>query len=332
MIVETLCSIGKYFLYFFIGYIIYLLYMLIVRPYLFWKGYQKYKNVYTEPNFVPFLGNFKYNLDNNKNGKAHYYHLVEKANEHKNYDMRVVLEGSQPVMFLVSCQAISEFVDMQPHKIDKTSSDKGLTKATPKALTKDPSTKYTMDRRKLMTSLLNLNRASSYIPGILGECAKAYEKLKDGEKQNVGHAVNCLIFGIIGNIFFGDDINKVAEKLRTFKNDDGTTEQIPIREMLIRLPRAFIMQLYNPLTTALPFLNNYDLVNPYKRDRENLECCREGLKEVLANTKDPKSVYGQLKGMKDYDPLVMFDDLMAFTVAAFETSAKTICSTLYFLK
>lgn len=207
-----------------------------------------------------------------------------------------------------------------------------MTKATPKALTKDPSNKDTMDRRKRMTSLLNLNRASGFIPGILDECRRMHSTLKDGVKQDMGNSINCLIFEIIANIFFGDDVNEITKKLRAYKNPDGTVEQIPIRDMLTRLPKAFLMQLYNPLTTALPFLNNYDLAGPYKRDRENLECCRQGLDEALKATQDKKSVYYQLTQMDGYKKDVMFDDLMSFTVAAFETSAKTICSTLYFLK
>lgn len=120
MILDLAYTIGKYFLYFLVSYIVYLIYLLVVKPYVFWRGFKKYSNVYTEPSFVPLLGNFSYNLANLKAGKAHYYHLIEKANEHKDYDMRVVLEGSQPVMFLVSSAAITQFVDMQPKKIDKT--------------------------------------------------------------------------------------------------------------------------------------------------------------------------------------------------------------------
>ena len=176
-----------------------------------------------------------------------------------------------------------------------------------------------------MTSLLNLNRASGFIPGILDECRRMHSTLKDGVKQDMGNSINCLIFEIIANIFFGDDVNEITKKLRAYKNPDGTVEQIPIRDMLTRLPKAFLMQLYNPLTTALPFLNNYDLAGPYKRDRENLECCRQGLDEALKATQDKKSVYYQLTQMDGYKKDVMFDDLMSFTVAAFETSAKTIC-------
>ena len=100
MIVETLLSLFKYFFYFCIGYFFYLVYIMILKPFLFWRRYKSYRNVFVESKFIPILGDLWYNLDNVKKGKVHYYHLIQKANTYKDYDLRVVHEGTMPMMFM----------------------------------------------------------------------------------------------------------------------------------------------------------------------------------------------------------------------------------------
>jgi cytochrome P450 len=312
-----------------VAYIIYVVYIMILKPFLFWKSYQKYSNVYCDTSFTPILGDLWYNLDNVKKGKVHYNHLIEKANEFKDYDLRVVNEGTMPMMFIVSQKAMSEFVELQPVKVDKAHVKMGLPKCAPQALANVRTNKLSQDRRKLMIGLLDLTRAAHYIPCILKNAENALKGLEDGKVQRLNHAIDMCTFGIISNVFFGDDVDNIANKLREYYNPDGTMEMIPVREMFVRLPRAFMLQQFNPLTTALPFLNTYNLVNPYKRDDDNLRRCRVALEEVLDETKDEKSIYHQIKNVEWYDKETLFAELTAFTVAAFESSAQSTTTVLY---
>ena len=332
MIVETLLSLFKYFFYFCIGYFFYLVYIMILKPFLFWRRYKSYRNVFVESKFIPILGDLWYNLDNVKKGKVHYYHLIQKANTYKDYDLRVVHEGTIPMMFIVSQKAMAEFVEMQPNRIDKAHVNMGLPKCAPQALANVRTNKLSLDRRKLMIGLLDLTRAVNYIPCIIRNVERTFNEIEEGKVIKLNHHIDMCTFGIISNIFFGDDVDKVANKEREYTNPDGSVEKIPVREMFVRLPRAFMLQQFNPLTTALPFLNTYNLVNPYKRDDDNLKRCRVALEEVLAETKDEKSIYHQIKNIEWYDTETLFAELTAFTVAAFESSAQSTTAILYLLK
>jgi len=332
MLGAILYEIARYSAYFLAAYVVYLLYLILARPFIFWFRHKKYSNVYVDPIFKPIIGDLWHHLQKVKEGKAHYYYMVEKAPIFQNYDLRVVLEGVQPVIVLVSAKAVEQFCSMQPVKIDRTNDMKGLSKAAPNGYAGSRTTKYVRDRRKLLTGLLNLNRASSYIPGILDcldDCVKTF---KYDVEQDFEHAIGVLIFKIITNCFFGDDVEEATEKLTAYKNSDGTIEQIPIREFFIRLPKDYLMQLYNPLTTMFPWMNKYNVTNPYKRDDENLQRFKNALREVLATSKDEKSIWGQVKDNEWYEKECLIDDLNTFCIGGFENSSKVVVTTLYHLK
>lgn len=332
MLVGLLYDIGKYFLYFFIAYFVWLVYLTLVRPFIFWYKFKKFPNVYVDPTFRPIIGDLWYHLQCVKEGRAHYKYMIDKAPIFQNYDLRVLMEGVQPVILLVSGKAVEQFCSMQPVKIDRTNDCKGLSKAAPNGYAGARTTKVVRDRRKLLTSLLNLSRASSYIPGILDCLEESIKTFKYDKEQNFEHAIGVLIFKIITNCFFGDDVHEATEKLTDYQNPDGNFEKIPIREFFIRLPKDYLMQLYNPCTTMFPWLNKYNLLNPYKRDHENLHRFKAALREVLATSKDEKSIWGQVKNVDWYDKEALIDDLNTFTIGGFENSSKVVVTTLYHLK
>ena len=53
--------------------------------------------------------------------------------------------------------------------------------------------------------------------------------------------------------------------------ENGEYKDTPFFEAFLMIANNFLFQLINPITTMFPFINNYDLINPYKRDRKNLE-------------------------------------------------------------
>ena len=172
---------GKYLLLFLTSYLVYIIYVLILRPFLFWYKYKKYSNVYTDPKFRPLLGDIWYNLQNINRGIVHYYHKVTQVKDYTNHDLKVVIEGTNPCLKLVSAKALEEFITMQPHKIDRAKSNVGLSKAAPNGLTNCRTTKSMMERKKLFTNLLNLNYASKYIPGMVDRCDEIFESLQDSQ-------------------------------------------------------------------------------------------------------------------------------------------------------
>jgi hypothetical protein len=116
-----------------------------------------------------------------KNGNVHYYHRVTRAKNLRGYDLMVELEGTNPCIKVMSSKALTEFVSMQPHKIDRCPTSLGFTKLFPHGFSNCSTTKSIQERKKLFTSLLNLNAASKYIPGMLKSCEEILKAMQDGE-------------------------------------------------------------------------------------------------------------------------------------------------------
>lgn len=82
----------------------------------------------------------------------------------------------------------------------------------------------------------------------------------------------------------------------------------------------------------LPFLNDYNLINPFKRNDRNLKTFRGHLKEIMKSSKDPNSLCHKLFDIKELEYEKTVDDIIAFMIAGTDTSAHAVISILYFLK
>ena len=90
---------------------------------------------------------------------------------------------------------------------------------------------------------------------------------------------------------------------------------------------------YNhPLTIFLPFLNSYDLVNPFRRNKKNKKIFLDFFEEIVNSTTDKESVMYQASHLEQYDLEIIIHDLIAVFKASAETSSHTITSALYYLK
>lgn len=144
--------------------------------------------------------------------------------------------------------------------------------------------------------------------------------------------MNCLTFNIITNVLFGDDVHELSEMKRQFIKEDSTIEEVPLREFLFRLSKSHVLQLNNPLTKTVPLLNKYNYMGQLKKDHQNKVSFRAGLKEMLHETKDEKSIFSHVKQRESYSDQQLLDDLILFMVGGTETSSHTVTSIFYFLK
>ena len=81
----------------------------------------------------------------------------------------------------------------------------------------------------------------------------------------------------------------------------------------------------------LPFLNKYELINPFKRNRKNANVFFEFLYEIVDASKDEKSVFCQMKKL-GFSKEIIIHDLHDLFLAGTETSSRTVTSVLYHLK
>jgi cytochrome P450 len=130
---------------------------------------------------------------------------------------------------------------------------------------------------------------------------------------------------------YGDDIHTLVNQLRDFEKPDGTFEKINLCEMKIRCIKSYVMQQFHPFTLMLPFLRNYCLVQPFKREWNNLQRSFDAVKEIVSKSQDTKSIYHQAKKADLYDDEGLLQEMFTITGAAFQSSSEFICSSLYFL-
>lgn len=162
---------------------------------------------------------------------------------------------------------------------------------------------------------------------MLENAEKKFKQWKLNEKYDIRSEVNMITFNIFTTILFGDDTKDIVldhNKKLSYINQDNQIEELKFQTFFGRVFMDFVFGYYNPLSRIFPFLNHYNLVNPFKRNKKNCDTMRQFLSEALKDTKDENSAYK--KGLSQ------LDDLIIFMVAGSDTTSFTMSSALYLLK
>jgi hypothetical protein len=252
---EHLWTFAKIILYFLAAYILWLLYIAVGKPFMFWYKFRKYENVYTHKWFIPIFGDLYYHLKDMQDGKAHYRHKIVQADEVNKHDLKVRIEGINCVIQVISNKALEQFVAYQPVEIDNITEYRGITKAVPVGFINQTTTKKTFERRKLFTSLLNMNKASCYVNHWIARCEEAFQSMDQEEPQQMCIRLNNIIFNMFITILYGANQMELIEQKRPYKNPDNTTEDVNFCEFLIRVTNSMVLQNFNPITTMFPLIS-----------------------------------------------------------------------------
>ena len=215
MVFDALWILAKYVLLFVVAMIAYLVYKIVIKTYLFRRRYQRYPNVYVDKVFRPLMGDFYHYAEEVKNGRVFYHHAIEEAEVLKDYDMKVSSEGMFPGIKLISSEAMRQFTELQPAKIDRKRENRGIGKAMPKGFLHIRSDKKFVERKKQFLTFLSLNSASKYIPDMIRSIEDIASKWKEGESLDCGVDLNRLTFNIFNSLLFGSDIEHIISG--TFK-------------------------------------------------------------------------------------------------------------------
>nr|AOQ25840.1 CYP5681B1 protein [Moneuplotes crassus] len=319
MILNLIYTIGKYLGLFGLAYFIYVLYCVLVVPYLFWRKYSKYPNVKTHEKFVPVIGDIVNETTCMNQGKVHYEYRKDLGKELEKYDIRAKLDWWNPVFMILSNRALEEVIQLQ--KASMAPHGFGIQKTNAK----------TIQRRKNVPTWLGLNGASKFIPHMIECCKSILDKMEKEGTVDLMHEMNSLTFNVFVKIMLGDDIKKLESKLYPYTNPDGKVENITLKEMLIRLTNAYVQHYINPLTFLMPFLNEYHLVNPYKRDYKNNQMFKKYIKEVVESSDNEDSIGKKFLNNEDCTPEQRLDDMIAIMIAGTETTSHSLVSCLYYL-
>ncbi|CAI2386469.1 unnamed protein product [Moneuplotes crassus] len=313
---------------------IYLGYFIVIKPYLWRKKYQKYSNVLVGDKFIPVVGDSIKELNSIKANKVHYAHYEEDAHITKKYDLMAKLEGSVPVILVLSSRATQEFLQLQKRSlIDRYNTYRGLQVMLGKSITPRATTPDVVQRRKNMTQWLGLNASSQFISRMIQLCRETQKAIsKQNQDVDIMHHCNIWTFNVLTQIIFGEDSSKVINNFYPYINSDGSVEEINLREMLIRVAKVYLDQHFSPFTNMFPILSKYKFINPYKRDYKNLQTFEKAIHHIMTTSKDTSSVGSKFFANKECTDEEKVGDIILILVGGAETTAHAIVSSLYLLQ
>ena len=141
--------------------------------------------------------------------------------------------------------------------------------------------------------LLSLNSSSKYIPNMLSKWEDIFSKIPENKFFNCNIVLNVLTFGIFTSIVFGEDIYELTKNpdlTYDYINDKNEIVKLTFREFFIECIQCYIIQYYNIMGTVLPFTNTYNLIQPFKRNSQNVKTLYKILGELWEKSLDPSSI------------------------------------------
>lgn len=307
------------------------IYKLLVIPYLKHSYFSKYKNVYTGE-FVPFLGVGKHFIEAEKKGSVFYEFLMNQSQIFKGYDMVFLLFGTDPILEVVSHQAQKEFDKLVPTKIDRMKYELMITKMALDGFGNTPTSDYLLLRKKTYLKSLNINVASQYIPDIIENLEEQVNSWKSGGTYDFFDEMNHLMFTIFQTILLGKDIIHLTEQKRNFCHPDSSVTQMKFGEYFMRIHQSYLEEVLEGSAALFPFLSHYNLIEPFKRNKTNLDIFHAWLKEIIAASNDKNAIIYQMKSNDQLTPYTIFNDIIGLMMASIETTSHSLTSAMYYLK
>ena len=241
-------------------------------------------------------------------------------------------QGVQPRFKVVSQKAHNELSDLIPEKIDRSKDIHGFGKTCMTAFAQIQTTQNHTKRKKAFMKLLSLNSSSRYIPDIISCLDKISGEWKEGDILEFSKQMNYFTFTAFNQILFGKDLEYISSHKVDYINHSNNTVKLEFREFFICMAKDLAYSWVHPLTLILPILNEFDLVNPFKRNLKNIDTFRATLKEFTAKCEDQDSIFFQLRENSDNKEDEIFEDLIFFMLGGTETSSHAITSAIFYLK
>lgn len=311
----------------------YLVVLKVIPPFIVWMQYKKYANLHVPKRFIPLLGDFLPIIQNLRAGVKYYNHLDEKVYEMKDKDIELMFEGPKPCFQIFSHEAHRQFEELIPHKIDRLPETEHIGQMVAKTIGNVRFDKMFNFRKRTVLKLLSIGKSSLYIPRMIKSC----EWLESNWTQET-NLVHCnldmfkLNFNVFIKILIGMDNHDLINTPHPYTNEHEEVEMMTLGDYVLKTSDDFIDQFLNPLSLILPFMNKYQLCNPYKRNHKNLAVLQEWIQKCIDHTQDKDCVLYQLKILDEITPDVLLDDIIGYILAGADTSAHGFCSTLYQLK
>lgn len=321
-----------YILFAFLAFIIHFVYYKIVVPYMVYRKYKGIPNCWTPPTFIPLLGEFYEFVKLINAGMKYYYHLEHRNPELKDKDLELIFYGPRSCMRVISNEAHKEFGDLVPHKIDRDILDTNVGQMMPYGTGMIMTTPNLRLRRKLMLQVLGLNRSSEYVPRMVEKIVETTASWTDPNKElDVIYELFRFNFNVLHEVFAGTDTKHLFQSKYPYINNQNELEHHMFVDLFLKVTNDFDMQYINPITQLFPFVTQFKLINPFKRNKNNLETIRAVMVKAINLTKDENCVIYNFKQEPEISPEALRDDFLGTLLAGIDTSSHTFAATVYFL-
>lgn len=309
----------------------YLVNMIIIIPYFVRSKYRRYPNVSMSPRPQMFKGDLVDLTANVNNNVYRYWHYVEEALKETKPDIYVKFIGSTPMYLIFSVKALAQFKKLVPSEIDRDSVflDKMIGKIFYGSYGSALSNQNWKDRRDTSMRTLGINFASNYIGDLVSIIDRNLSTWKVGDHIDFTDAFSCIEFQFTAHLLFGLDF--VLEDSRfNYLTADGQFENVNMQQILRKLAIDSFGCLYDLKGAVFPFLNDYNLCEPFTTVMKNVKELERGLKDFLSKTTDKTSYYSKVKAMDMFTEKELIADLLILLFAGVDTTAHAVVSNLYF--
>ncbi|CAI2365767.1 unnamed protein product [Moneuplotes crassus] len=276
MLTNFVWLVVKYLLLFLLAMAIYFGYKLFYVPLTFRRKFAKYKNVYVTEKFNPIVGDLKPSLDDINNGRAYYDNLKKLQSKMGGADMKVYIQGFQPIITFVSNKAVKEVVGLIPSVIDRAdirnnySLKFGGLKFADGSFINCASTPDIVERRKSLFKLLGISTSSQHIPVILKMAAQTLSKIQEEKEVKILEHTDYMTNKVFMAILFGKDLDNFLTEKHDYEAPDGTIEKYSLVEYFGQVMKSYHVEGAHPAMFFLPFLNKWNIINPWKRNSNNM--------------------------------------------------------------
>lgn len=179
---------------------------------------------------------------------------------------------------------------MQTAKIDKMNNTRPLSKIVRTSFGNSCTTEKAKNRRKQITRLLGIGSASKYIGSMIKWSKVVIDKMNEQGETEIASNMSLLTFSIFADILFGKDVQILIDETRPYINQDGSVDQLTLRDFFFRVSKDYIEEQVNPITYIFPIMSHYNLINPYRTNIKNLNVMHEAFRGLMKRSNDTESV------------------------------------------
>lgn len=240
------------------------------------RHYSKYPNVVVNKNAHFIYGEYYDNQDQYEVNEH-----IETMLANPGADIIIKFEWMTPVVYLCSHNSIKEFKKLIPTKIDRGDAE-SLTfgKVYSSSFDKSRSTHKWLRRKKMFFQHGDIKRPDPLIPMFIKCTQEVISGWKIGEKIDFREQfANCMQKAILFTIF-GDTFYEEIGECKIFK-PDGTYKYMDFPTAMQVVDNDVTSHSDTFTSLVLPWVNSYNLVEPFRTDDKNIKELYRVLMEYL---------------------------------------------------